>query len=272
MLRSSLWVYPAEFNFNTDTLPTGSTKITKEGLSLTLANENMLDTDGGFVRVDKDNGIDFSGTIQRPSSGFPSYTIRTWVYLYEEVYETVLFWLPLLGDFGSPLAELSSICWGSIISDGSSKTYVFSCKSGSKTFSYEYFDTSNPRSTWQYYSFSFKAYNSASGGYGPASSTDLKVWFYDSSGGANFESMTPSSSNQRFTTIPSIGRFQNVSMGEYYYPLIGLYYYISIFNTWEGWSPTSRSNYISLHKDSYFLHFKLDDADQNTYFENKIQK
>ena len=122
------------------------------------------------------------------------------------------------------------------------------------------------------FSFSFEAFNSSAGGYGPEDDEALKVCYFDSSGDKHPEIMTYGSSSPKYTTIPSIGRFQSVSNGNYYHPLIGLYYRLSIYNTWNLGDSNVRTSFVNLHKDSYFLNFKLGDPDQNTYFDNKIQK
>ena len=73
--------YPVHFNFTDDGFTTGNT-ISKNGLKLELDNEKMLDTDGGFIRLDKDNGIDLIGILTKGSSAC-SYSINTWVYMFE---------------------------------------------------------------------------------------------------------------------------------------------------------------------------------------------
>ena len=81
--------YPAHFNFTNDTFTSLNT-ISKNGLDLVLNNQTLLDNEGGFVRTDKDNSISFAGSITKGSSDY-SYSINMWVYIFDEVYDSVLF-------------------------------------------------------------------------------------------------------------------------------------------------------------------------------------
>ena len=124
-------------------------------------------------------------------------------------------------------------------------------------------------SAWQYFSFRFNAKNSAAS-FQPASNSDLQSSCWDGNGFFE-DSMGTPASHQRLTTSSSIGRLINIT-GKAEYPLIGLIYAVSIYNTWDNGSPSTRSAFVDLHKNSYPLHFKLDDMAQNTHVDGLITK
>ena len=85
------------------------------------------------------------------------------------------------------------------------------------------------------------------------------------------DNMATPGSDSRYTSHSTIGRFINTN-GETKYPLIGLIYGISIYNTWNDGGPSNRPSYVILHKDSYSLYFNLTDMDQNTNVDGLITK
>jgi len=83
--------------------------------------------------------------------------------------------------------------------------------------------------------------------------------------------MRTPASHQRLTTNSTIGRFINTN-GETKYPLIGLIYGISIYNTWDNGSPSTRPDFAILHMNSFSAHFNLTDMNQNSHVDGLITK
>ena len=126
-------------------------------------------------------------------------------------------------------------------------------------------------SAWQYFSFMFNAKNNHISLFTPNSSSDLHVSFWDSSGNVLGYDMGSSSIYPRYTESSSLGRFIN-SSGLPEYPLIGLIYAVSFYNTWDNGNPSTRSEFLDLHKNSFYLHFKLEDTNQNAHSNGLITK
>ena len=58
-----------------------TTTFTNGTMNLKASLEVMIDHENGFIQVDKDRRLDFSGTIQTSSAPNYYYTISIWVYI-----------------------------------------------------------------------------------------------------------------------------------------------------------------------------------------------
>ena len=222
----------------------------------------------------------FNGTITRGSDPY-TYSVNMWVYIFEEIHDITLFWLPLQGYYGSSQTSLTSYCWGSVSTDDSSRILSFSCyDNSSRSFTknnYENITThsvvNKRRNAWQYFSFQYRAKSiNYTNSYAPEHASHLMSESYSSGGTIASKSLTNTSSDHRLTTHSSIGRFVNDSDSESYYPLVGLIYKISFYNTNNNGGNIQRIDLVNLYKDAYFLHFKLGDMNQNSYSDNMIRK
>ena len=266
--------YAIEFNFTDDQSFNSGTTFSKGQIDLTLTSEGILDAEGGFVRTDRDNGINFDGNITLGAQPYP-YSVNMWVYIFEEIYEIVLFWLPFEGYYGSSYSQyVKSNCWGTVKFDGAKRDILFSCQGDStRNFTVStHANNSKRKDAWQYFSFRYKAHSTSSPTSYAPEVNDVEVGLYNQNGILiNWTSLTIDA-EEKLTSIPSIGRFQNVSNGEYYFPLVGLVYKISFYNTWNDGTPTNRSDLVDLYKNNYFVYYKLGDMDQNTHEYNRIRK
>ena len=109
-------VKAGEIIINTNSTSDPPTKTLTNGIiSIEVSLERMIDTEEGFIQIDRDRNLEFSGTIPSSSSSDYPYTISLWVYLYDSDYSINLFWLPLEGLYGtsspSPTSAVATSTW-----------------------------------------------------------------------------------------------------------------------------------------------------------------